>query len=1138
MLRDILTLSALILAVLLVRAAFKNRVPKRTIYGLWLVVLLKLCLPGTLFSLPVLPAEEVALPAKTAQTQPAEEVTLPAQPAPAASAQLAVPTQTVSQPGQPEPQPETKPVTPAVQETAKPVAKPLTTAQILQIVWAVGSGLLGLWLFATWLTFTIRLHKSRKFLGKRGRTNIYVSRRIKSPCLAGLVPAVYLTEDVLRNDTTELILRHELTHLHHLDFLWSLCRTLAVIVYWWNPLVWLAAIFSKRDAELACDEAVAAGLQPEQRIAYARAILAQAPRKKAALSLAGPPVKERILFLTKKQKTSAVCIVLALAITVSATGCSFAEFTRREAAQTVPSTEESQSEVIEAQPEDTAVQAESTSLEEQLPVDETARAQWADFADKWRLDYLPVFSRWEAPGSTSDYLMWVFSRNMDAFKAQGYMTKDDVESEIWAHFEVKSLTHEPLSKAWAFDGETYTAIPSGVNDRPLARLDSVIRVNLGTQPQYCVQYCLLGSGNLLDDAEWSRCREEIIRGDAPDLTELREFTLVFTMQDGEPIFQSLTELRIDEPPFTPLPNDGTYDVTQPLQDWELTRTNGVQTGMTQAQIEAITGPLTPNGSGSALLDSQNVSYRFRQMGYRTPQLAELRWNGTVKNDEIICETAQDAPSFRGICLGDTIDEVFDKFPCTDRELKQWAVQYVYGFNGASDSAALSFIADSFYTLTFTVNGQRRATISFSRVQQRVFEIDVYADTYWRTELPEILRDKNTLPTPTAVLGGRIDLSALSYDALGQLLDELNALRPDGNEAENEKWAAVSAVKNELVNRAKEDGYSYREPVTFKKLNEMIGYRLMNNEILMNAYPDDDAQMEVCRKENADIEAFRATLPENGSDEEAYVYWRQYWQDVIHQPAPTYFAASLSQTDFEAHLMALSNGKTAEGLTIDTFPDVLAQDAALRGFLRDFPEKAALFCATYLAQKMWYGAGENEPYTQDFAPTALGRCYVLLMQYLMESDNNSTGQLAAVLSHTLSPESWLYQLWSEVGFAFAKEAYTLNGIYYDEHPIEKQCMTALLRSPKRLLTATLFDYANPVDSERVEDDRFALYDFLAEGKTNDRLHVEPAGTTREDLLAACTERAHWKVEGGKDTTILHITPETGQELRLIYSRSTN
>ena len=69
------------------------------------------------------------------------------------------------------------------------------------------------------------------------------------------------------------------------------------------------------------------------------------------------------------------------------------------------------------------------------------------------------------------------------------------------------------------------------------------------------------------------------------------------MQDGEPVFLSHTELNIEEPPFTPLPNDGTYDVTQPLQEWELTRTNGVQTGMTQAQVEEITGPLTTDQYG-------------------------------------------------------------------------------------------------------------------------------------------------------------------------------------------------------------------------------------------------------------------------------------------------------------------------------------------------------------------------------------------------------------------------------------------------------------------------------------------------------------------------------------------------------------
>ena len=311
MLKDALTLSALIAAVLLVRAAFKNRVPKRLIYALWLVVLLKLCLPGTAYALPLLPAE---------QTAAAQQTETPAQLAPAAQQ----PSQAAAQPQTPAQQPASQP-----QEAAKPAAAmPLVTEPVL-VIWFCGSALLGLWLLLTWLVFTVRLCRSRRFLGRRGRIRIYAAGSISSPCLAGLIPAVYLTEDVVQTDAAELILRHELTHLRHLDPLWSFCRATAVTVYWWNPFVWLAAFVSGRDAELACDEAVAVKLSPAQRVAYARAILAQAPRKTAALSLAGPPVKERIVFLTRKQRTSVLCVVLALLLTVTATGCSFAELTAR-----------------------------------------------------------------------------------------------------------------------------------------------------------------------------------------------------------------------------------------------------------------------------------------------------------------------------------------------------------------------------------------------------------------------------------------------------------------------------------------------------------------------------------------------------------------------------------------------------------------------------------------------------------------------------------------------------------------------------------------------------------------------------------------------------------------------------------------
>ena len=816
MLKEVLTVSALIAVVLLVRAIFKNRVPKRMLYALWLVVLLKLCLPGTLVSLPVLPAEDAAVPAQSAER--------PVQTAPV----IQRPAQTVTKPQTPAQQP----VSP-VQETAKPAAKPLTTAQILQIAWFSGSALLGLWLFGAWAVFTIRLHRDRRFLGKRGGTCIYVSGAVKSPCLAGLIPAVYLTEDVLQADDAELIVRHELTHLHHLDFLWSLCRAVAVAIYWWNPLVWLAAICSKRDAELACDEAVAAGLDQTQRLAYARAILAQAPRKTAALSLAGPPVKERILFLTQKQRTSAICIVLALLLVVSATGCSFAELSRQKAEETTmpEETAESVNTSIEqntAQPES---EPESTSLEERLPIDEAARAAWLDFADTWRLDYLPVFSRGAAPASTSEYLMWVFARNMDAFKAQGYMTKSDVETEIRAHFEVENLTHEGLTRTWNFDGETYTAVPGGVKDRPLARLDSVIRVNLGEEPQYCVQYCLLGNGNLLDDAEWSRCRDAIVSGDAPDLSELREFTLVFTMQDGEPVFLSHTELppaalsseeiwqhvheKLDDAPWaqnmTPeyeeavrafqladskrsnqpgdvsqwphyysafvdyfsgmnadlhyldadavwtmdLSEDGQMMiVTMTRGDASLTLSYSLQTQEISSDNRlATTMTLTVYDSNTPLQASEFTLPRGLRFGMSYDEAYWLcgdavsdAFTGEVGrsftcegytysfgDDDILYYVmirstsgeSDSAPTVRGIRLGDSIDSVFDKLPCTDRELKQWAMQTVYD-DGAGHSAGLEFVAGSFYSLRLYTPEGYVAAITFARTDNTVKYIDLSA----------------------------------------------------------------------------------------------------------------------------------------------------------------------------------------------------------------------------------------------------------------------------------------------------------------------------------------------------------------------------------------------------------------------------
>ena len=444
MLKDALTLSALIAAVLLVRAAFKNRVPKRLLYALWLVVLLKLCLPGTAYALPLLPAE---------QTAAAQQTETPAQPAPAAQQ----PTQAAAQPQTPAQQPASQPP-----EAAKPAeAMPLVTEPVL-VIWFCGSVLLGLWLLLTWLVFTVRLRRSRRFLGRRGRVRIYAAGSISSPCLAGLIPAVYLTENVVQTDAAELILRHELTHLRHLDPLWAFCRAAAVTVYWWNPFVWLAALISGRDAELACDEAVAVKLAPAQRVAYARAILAQAPRKTAALSLAGPPVKERIVFLTRKQRTSVLCVVLALLLTVTATGCSFAELTRQSSSKIMPKDTEPAQQKVQQQEEQKDVRKETVTLLTQEQIDAVNDAFVCD-----RTDDDETLGHFAVNGFFLSTYDDVRELNLKEFLAYfGECGEEDISEEEFAQLKDK----------WAdFKAERLEDFPLPIHRYPASAIEAVLQ---------------------------------------------------------------------------------------------------------------------------------------------------------------------------------------------------------------------------------------------------------------------------------------------------------------------------------------------------------------------------------------------------------------------------------------------------------------------------------------------------------------------------------------------------------------------------------------------------------------------------------------------------------------------------------------
>ena len=182
-------------------------------------------------------------------------------------------------------------------------------------------------------------------------------------------------------------------------------------------------------------------------MAYARAILAQAPRKAAALSLAGPPVKERIVFLTRKQRTSVLCVVLALLLTGTATGCSFAELTRQSSSKIMPKDTEPAQQEVQQQEEQKDVRKETVTLLTQEQIDAVNDAFVCD-----RTDDDETLGHFAVNGFFLSTYDDVRDLNLERFLAYfGECGEEDISEEEfaqlkdkWADFKAERLEDFPL----------------------------------------------------------------------------------------------------------------------------------------------------------------------------------------------------------------------------------------------------------------------------------------------------------------------------------------------------------------------------------------------------------------------------------------------------------------------------------------------------------------------------------------------------------------------------------------------------------------------------------------------------------------------------------------------------------------------
>lgn len=325
----IVSSSVLILVVIALRYVLRGKLSLRMQYALWLLVLVRLLVPVSFGASDLSVMNAVPERAPTVQQGIyRQDIVGERNDAPTNAGTVGIPAQSMSEAAPPD----------LVQNVTTATVTPPTVektdwARIAKTVWLAGAAALGLVFLAVNLRFGKKLRRSRERVEETDAClPVYESGETDTPCLFGVAkPSIYVTPDTRTEaETLRYALAHEQTHYRHGDNLWAVLRGVCLALHWYNPLVWWAAELSRRDAELACDEATIRRIGESERAAYGRTLIRMTCEKRPALLVtatmmtdSGKGLKERISLLVKKPKTAAYTAVAVLLIAGLSVACTF-----------------------------------------------------------------------------------------------------------------------------------------------------------------------------------------------------------------------------------------------------------------------------------------------------------------------------------------------------------------------------------------------------------------------------------------------------------------------------------------------------------------------------------------------------------------------------------------------------------------------------------------------------------------------------------------------------------------------------------------------------------------------------------------------------------------------------------------------
>ena len=206
------------------------------------------------------------------------------------------------------------------------IEKPDNLVQIIMIIWIIGCGLM----LAYFIYSIIRIKRSVRIsipaelpfnLKTKSLVPIYVCEGIKSPFIMGLIGTKLYIPEGMDESTLEYVIQHENAHIKHFDQLWKVLGFVLLMVYWFNPFVWIAFICFSKDLELACDERAAGKLTPQERAGYSEALLVCSIHNRilavCPVAFGETGVKERVktvISIKKPLKIVIACIILGCTV--------------------------------------------------------------------------------------------------------------------------------------------------------------------------------------------------------------------------------------------------------------------------------------------------------------------------------------------------------------------------------------------------------------------------------------------------------------------------------------------------------------------------------------------------------------------------------------------------------------------------------------------------------------------------------------------------------------------------------------------------------------------------------------------------------------------------------------------------------